>query len=85
MIHFTLIVIVVTQGAAAPVVLEQPIVQEQPLDKQPPEPGAINWHCPQCNWFNVYETMTLFKIGSKAHLRRCPNRSRDLKFEIGQH
>lgn len=69
MIHFTLIVIVVNvPGAAAPIVQEQPIVQ---VDKQPPEPGLINWHCPQCNWFNAYDNQKSFKNGTKQHLKKC--------------
>lgn len=68
MIHFTLVVIIVNAPAqvAAP-----PVVQEQRLEKQSPEPGAINWHCPQCNWFNAYDNQKAFKIGSFQHLKRC--------------
>jgi hypothetical protein len=67
MIHFTLVVIIV-QGAAPPPIQEQPIVQEQPID------AGIQWRCPHCNWWNTYEDMRGYTIGSKAHLRRCPKR-----------
>jgi hypothetical protein len=70
MIHFTLVVIIVNAGVAqsAPVVQEQPIVQK-------PEPGfSMRYDCPDCGWWNTYDDMTAFKIGSRAHFRRCPKR-----------
>lgn len=72
MIHFTLVVIIV-QGAAPPVIQEQPIDQDAAIAIEP-ERGAINWHCPQCGWWNAYDSMASYRIGSKAHLRRCPKR-----------
>lgn len=70
MIHFTLVVIVINpQGAAAPVVQEQPIVQEeQPMaiDLDP-----LRWHCPNCSWWNTYDNPKGLKIGSFQHLKRC--------------
>lgn len=71
---YSFVVIIITPPAQAPSPVVQALAIVETLVKQPPEPGAINWHCPQCNWFNAYENMTLFKIGSKAHLRRCPRR-----------
>lgn len=59
MINFYLVVIIVNaQGAAAPVV-------------QKSDPG-LNYRCEKCGWWNTYDNLTSFRIGSKAHFRRCP-------------
>lgn len=71
MIHFTLVVIIVHAGAAAP---QAPVVQEEQPRSIASDPGLIEWRCPDCGWWNAYESMTAFKIGSRAHLRRCPKR-----------
>lgn len=70
---FVVIIIYPPVQAPSPTVGEQPIVQEQPLAIEP-ERGSINWHCPHCGWWNAYDNMASYRIGSKAHLRNCPKR-----------
>jgi hypothetical protein len=70
MIHFTLVVIIVTQGAAPPQLEEQSIVHqdEQPL---PHDPTLIYRTCDKCAWTNGYETEAAAKMGAASHRRWC--------------
>lgn len=65
MIYFTLIVIVVN-----PVQQPAPVVQEQPIVQKWPSEG-MTYHCPNCSWWNSYDNMKAFKIGTKQHQKRC--------------
>lgn len=62
------------------IIVNPPVVQAQPIVQEPEQPRSIapdpglTYRCPHCGWWNAYDTMTAFKIGSKAHLRRCPKR-----------
>jgi hypothetical protein len=69
MIHFTLVIIIVTQGAAPPPIQEQPIAQEQP--RMPEDPGLIWMRCDQCTWKGGYETLTSAKLGIAGHRTHC--------------
>lgn len=68
MIYFTLVVIIVTQGAAPPPI-QEPIVQEQP--PIPRDPNLIYRTCDRCTWINGYESETSAKQGAASHRRWC--------------
>jgi hypothetical protein len=69
---FVVIIVTLPVQAPSPTVQEQPIVQEdRPAGVEEPPLDPLRWHCPHCSWWNTYDNLKAFKIGSKQHLKRC--------------